>query len=172
MQIFVYLTRRRNITHIYTLSETDTDVLKGWSAAFIANDKETKWIAKSNIASSPSTRGNGCSFCTLAAEKKNFIMLSLSCSLPSSLSFLFSSSLAVHHIANVTSPQYISLSDFIDLWPIMSQFASSTLFMPFLGPIHFDLRNSILSSVPMEHTFQVPSVQKKQSPNIWDCDKV
>lgn len=128
MQIFVYLTLRRNKTHVYTLWEAHTDVLKGWSTAFIANDKETKWIAKSNIASSCS-KENGCSSCTLTVEKKLYYAFSLllfpllPASLPPSLLFL---SVSVHHIANTTSPQYISLSDFIDLWPVMSQFASST----------------------------------------------
>lgn len=105
MQIFVYLTRRRNITRIYTLSETDTDVLKGWSAAFIANDKETKWIAKSNIASSPSTRGNGCSFCTLAAEKKRlyYAISVLLSPLLSLLSFLFQFSSSSHSKCDIST---------------------------------------------------------------------
>lgn len=94
---------------------------------------------------------------------------SLPASLPPSLLFL---SVSVHHIANTTSPQYISLSDFIDLWPVMSQFASSTFIYAIPRTYTFWSKKRILSSVPMEHTLQVPSVQKKQSPNIWDCDKV
>lgn len=128
MQIFVYLTLRRNKTHIYTLWEAPTDVLKGWSTAFIANDKETKWIAKSNRAPSRSAREKWLQLLHLNCREKTllcFFSLALLSppSLPPSLLFL---SVSVHHIANTTSPQYISLSDFIDLWPVMSQFASST----------------------------------------------
>lgn len=113
MQIFVYLTLRRNKTHIYTLCEAHTDVLKGWSTAFIANDKETKWIAKSNIASSRSTTENGCSSCTLTVEKKLYYAFSLLL-FPLLSPSLFFLSVSVHHIASTTS-QYIS---FRFHWPM------------------------------------------------------
>lgn len=117
MQIFVYLTITGNKTHIYTLLEMHTYVLRGWSAAFIANDKETRW----EYLFPPQKEMAVVS--VLRCAEKNFIMLFLSYFFPSPLSALFSFSLS--H-SKSTPLQYISLSDFIDLWPVMFHFASST----------------------------------------------